>query len=297
MWRCIGDCARFNERVENGEGSTVNGFVMRLSKIKKLIHELPAPVSEAWLADARLEFLQSIRNTAAASVPRNPRRLPSLFSLLPARLTAALLAMLILFGGSGAVVFAAQGTVPGEALYPVKRASERALLAVAASAETKVDVRARIAERRLQEAEKLMARKSERKNQDAALSVLAEFNENLDAATRELPKARMGAGERAMNRLDQALLRHQAILLRLEANELQPEARAAVRQAIRAREILHDIADSNRDGGDEAQDSDGEETGAASGAARISEKGPRTRPKVRGDAESVLGGESGVEDD
>ncbi|MEK7516353.1 MAG: DUF5667 domain-containing protein [Patescibacteria group bacterium] len=270
---------------------------MRLSKIKKLIHELPAPVSEAWLADARLEFLQSIRNTAAASVPRNPRRLPSLFSLLPARLTAALLAMLILFGGSGAVVFAAQGTVPGEALYPVKRASERALLAVAASAETKVDVRARIAERRLQEAEKLMARKSERKNQDAALSVLAEFNENLDAATRELPKARMGAGERAMNRLDQALLRHQAILLRLEANELQPEARAAVRQAIRAREILHDIADSNRDGGDEAQDSDGEETGAASGAARISEKGPRTRPKVRGDAESVLGGESGVEDD
>jgi hypothetical protein len=272
---------------------------MRLSKIKKLIHELPAPVSEAWLAKARLELLQSIRATA----PRlhderkfEKRRLslqrPFIITLF-FRPMAALLSILILLGGSGATVLAAQGTVPGEVLYPVKRASERALLSVAASAETKVDVRARIAERRLQEAEKLIARNGERKNQEAALSVLAEFNENMDAATRELPRSQLKSLERAIHRLDRAVLRQQDILIRLEARELAPETRAAVLRA------LHHLFDEEEttfelqsEGGAAAAATSTEASAHASGTLRtvsISEIGALMRARGRiGAAENVL---------
>jgi len=203
---------------------------MRISRIKQLIHKLPAEIDKSWLAEARLEILASVRNTAVASVPRNPRRLPSTFYLLPARLTAALLSILILLGG-GATVLAAQGTIPGEALYPLKRAAERVLLAVPASAEQKVGLQARLAERRLQEVAKLFDKK-EKKAEDAALSALAEFDDNLEAATDELPKARPEARPRASGRLDKAFLRHQELLRRLEERDLQPEARAAVLRAL-----------------------------------------------------------------
>lgn len=208
---------------------------MRISRIKQLIHKLPADIDGSWLAGARLEILASVRNTALGhdgEILRPQSHVPrSAYRFLSVRLTAVLLVAFIVLSSGGATVLAAQGTIPGEVLYPLKRAAERVLLAVPASAEQKVDLQARLAERRLREVTKLFDKK-EKKAEGAALSALAEFNDNLEAATRELPKARLDARLRASGRLDKALLRHQELLLRFEERDLQPEARAAVLRAL-----------------------------------------------------------------
>lgn len=65
------------------------------------------------------------------------------------------LAVMLLFGGSG-VTFAAQGSLPGDLLYPVKTLSENVRVGLAFSDEAKAQVNAKLASRRLEEAEKLV---------------------------------------------------------------------------------------------------------------------------------------------
>jgi hypothetical protein len=207
---------------------------MRISKIKKLIRKLPAPHDESWLVATRLELLQSIRNTAVVSplpIPRRKRLFPPTFLLLPTRSIAVLLIAVVVLGGGGATVLAAQGTIPGETLYPMKRAVGRAFLVVPGSAEQKVRLQTRLAERRLREVGKLFDKK-ETVADGAAISALAEFDLNLKEVARELPKARTKTSTRATERLDKALLRHQELLLRFKERDLRPEARAAVLRAL-----------------------------------------------------------------
>ena len=63
--------------------------------------------------------------------------------------------VLILLGSTGGAVFAAQESLPGEALYPVKIASEEVRARLAFSEEAQFEFRSKLAERRLAEAEEL----------------------------------------------------------------------------------------------------------------------------------------------
>ena len=69
---------------------------------------------------------------------------------------AAVAALVLIFGG-WTTAAAAQDSVPGEALYPVKQTHERVLLLVVVTRSGKADLHARLAETRTEEAAKLAA--------------------------------------------------------------------------------------------------------------------------------------------
>ena len=71
----------------------------------------------------------------------------------PRAATVALVALLAVVGSSTGTVLAAQGSAPGELLYPVMRASERVQLALAVTDERESRLHARLMERRMSELE------------------------------------------------------------------------------------------------------------------------------------------------
>ena len=70
----------------------------------------------------------------------------------------AIIAVMVLVFSGWTTSSAAAGSVPGEVLYPVKKAQERFLLVVAFSDRGKAELHAKFAEERTQEIEKLAAR-------------------------------------------------------------------------------------------------------------------------------------------
>ncbi len=66
-------------------------------------------------------------------------------------LIAAAIALFVFFGGSGATVYAAQDSQPGQLLYPVKILSEDTLLALTASPQTQLEYTLDFADRRVEE--------------------------------------------------------------------------------------------------------------------------------------------------
>lgn len=139
---CLADCrARY--------GDTVLAEVRPALEAALLTARLRQPAMPAASVDA-LEL--RLRGALLAR-----RRAPALTGL--ARLAAAAaLVLLALLGTGGGAVLAAENTVPGEALYPVKRLWEEIVLALAPLTGERDAIWLWIAQRRLDEAETLAAR-------------------------------------------------------------------------------------------------------------------------------------------
>ena len=84
---------------------------------------------------------------------------------------AALLALIILFSGTGGLVTVSQSALPGEGLYAVKQVSETVALAVTANEVRKVEMSAAFVERRVNEVTTLI----ERGNMAQAVETLQSF--------------------------------------------------------------------------------------------------------------------------
>ena len=80
------------------------------------------------------------------------KRLPVLNTLI-----AVVVAMVVFFGASGATVYAAQGSLPDQALYPVKTWSEDAILTVTGSAQMRLNYALDFSDRRVAEMAGLLA--------------------------------------------------------------------------------------------------------------------------------------------
>lgn len=87
---------------------------------------------------------------------------------------------------SGGVAFAAEGTMPGDILYPVKSLNEKARIALAFSEESKAEFESRFAVRRLEEAERLIAEGSLDAEQKTALE--ANFEKHADSVNKHVKK-------------------------------------------------------------------------------------------------------------
>lgn len=72
-------------------------------------------------------------------------------------LMAAILAVVVFFGGTAATVFAAQGSLPDEALYPLKTLSEDARLSLTSSTQGQLNLALEFSDRRLAEIAALQA--------------------------------------------------------------------------------------------------------------------------------------------
>ena len=93
---------------------------------------------------------------AERQVKRSPRW--RTFGPLAKSWAVAMIAVMVLVFGGWTTSTAAAGSVPGEALYPVKKAQERFLLFVEFSDRGKADLHAKFAQERTQEIEKLAAK-------------------------------------------------------------------------------------------------------------------------------------------
>ncbi|MFQ5873247.1 MAG: DUF5667 domain-containing protein, partial [Dehalococcoidia bacterium] len=98
---------------------------------------------------------------------------------------AAAVLVFLLGGGTGTVV-AAQGSLPGDLLYPVKRISEQARLTFAFSEDSEAKLRLKLAERRAQEISKLVSAgrtsllEPTEKNLDGHLATLAHIVKEIE---------------------------------------------------------------------------------------------------------------------
>jgi hypothetical protein len=117
------------------------------------------------IVDGRADFLKQARNLQAAG-PQQPQRAPVRrgwfnqvrpsspekrpFPLLNS-LVAAVLALIFVFGATSATVYAAQGSLPGEVLYPVKTLSEDTFLSLSSSPLRRLGLTLDFSDRRIAE--------------------------------------------------------------------------------------------------------------------------------------------------
>lgn len=194
----------------------------------------PQPSSQA-VAAGRERLL------AALSRQHPPPRTSWLF--LPRRLMpvlASLLAVAVL--GTGTVM-AASGSLPGESLYPVKMAAERARFAVTPSAAARARLLVRMADRRVEEISELEVEEAEEEEDEAggegkgAPPGLAEKRARVEEAQRRLKEhlARLAAlaeqvdgngaqKERLHQLMEQSLRRHQERLAALPPSPVPLQA-------------------------------------------------------------------------
>jgi len=72
-------------------------------------------------------------------------------------LAKVILIVSLIFGGAGGTVLAAQGSLPGDALYPIKRLTEEIRIGAAADPQTQIDLHLELAQARVQEMQQLTA--------------------------------------------------------------------------------------------------------------------------------------------
>ena len=107
--------------------------------------------------EGQREGLGRITDAWAAMEARRRRSQRGPWRLLRRSWALAAVAALVLIFGGWTTTAAAQDSVPGEALYPVKQTHERVLLLVVVTRSGKADLHARLAETRTEEAAKLAA--------------------------------------------------------------------------------------------------------------------------------------------
>ena len=122
------------------------------------------------------------------------------------RYAAAAIVIVLLFATfSGGVAYAASNSLPGSALYPVKRAVEQVELAMATTPESQAQVHMALADQRLNEAAAL----AKSGQQQLAEQAVKEYSAQVDAALAVLPTSPSGASASTARELAKSLSRQQ----------------------------------------------------------------------------------------
>lgn len=156
---------------------------------------LPASPPPAYRARLQADLQQ-------AFVAQRPRRAPRpLWSRWLPRMVAATLALVVVFGST---VAASASSLPGDVLYPVKRATENVRLLLSWSAQARVAVQMDIAEARLAEIRALTARG--RTPEAALLNAVSSAHEAARAAAIQAADPNLVASVEARIAADEAAL-------------------------------------------------------------------------------------------
>lgn len=171
---------------------------------------------------------------------------------------AVLAAVMLLTLGSGSALAAAAGTMPGDALYGLKRTSERIALTLRFSPESKAALHLRLAERRIDEIDALAAA-----GKDVTVLV-SDFAEELEAAALD---AQSGA---TLTKLLERTRKHIAHLNEILA-KVPTQAQEGIEKAIENAERHQERAEQKRI--EKQQKKDGSEAPGKSGDTPGKKKG------------------------
>jgi len=176
--------------------------------------ELPGDVAQRHLA--------ALAGARPIDHKRSRRRL--VVTLLAAAITVLLL--------TGSAVAASAGALPGQLLYPVKRAVEKVDLALHGDPASRARLHLQFAQRRLEELSTLLELRRSGQNVDVGAAMSAYQNE-INAVQADVADATPGAQlEALLGHVQDELAGHVAVLEQLRDNVVPPQARDAIQNAI-----------------------------------------------------------------
>lgn len=188
-----------------------------MADFRKQLHTLTKDVhlSSADKTELRERLLNYVEHRPIRTAPRALASV-STFNIFHVSVTrfampAVFVAVLVLSGG---VSYAAEGTVPGDALYPVKvRVNEEVRAALLVSPEDEVSWNIRRAERRLEEAAALASRgELDAENQEALTVQFEEHSNEVAEQVSELEVSNPALALEANSEFEASLTAHEEVL-------------------------------------------------------------------------------------
>jgi hypothetical protein len=239
------------EEIRSGK-STIDDCVARHPKLAKELRSLleiavsikPDEVmpSEEFKQRAKRRIFQEMQ-PAPAKVYRSLQSRPKL--ALGTVIASVLIGLLLLGVAGSSTVYAAQSSLPGDTLYPVKTGVENFRLAVTPSASAKADLRLELAQRRIDEAIQQV-----KLNRNINLPALETAERQFDEAIKELSNSdSTQATDKALSLLSATTLNQQLELeqvLTSASQTNQPDLKKALDVTRRAN-IIAQVAYANRD--------------------------------------------------
>ncbi|MFQ6001935.1 MAG: DUF5667 domain-containing protein, partial [Anaerolineae bacterium] len=203
------------ERLRKGEKlepSTKEGELEPLLEVASRIQEISTPPREAFVGDLEKRLVEKARALQQARRPSLwDRYLTPIFSPGRARRWAAILAVILaLVLASAGTAIAAQSSIPGDPLYPVKRATERLGLLVVREPPGKAHLRLEFTRRRMEEIEALDDR-----GEEVEENILVELATETDGTLEEIEVAPEGDRETLFEKLADLTERQQEVLQRV----------------------------------------------------------------------------------
>lgn len=152
---------------------------------------------------------------------RHHRSQNSLFSQLSKK-TIMMIGLIVALLLSGSVSYAAEGSLPGDTLYPIKtEVNERVMGALALSDEAEAHLEAKLAAKRLDEAEKLA--KKGKLDAQASAEIENRFENHADRSKEHIARleavSKFDAAAKANADFEAAIAAHQAILEKFLAQD------------------------------------------------------------------------------
>jgi len=162
------------------------------------------------------------------------------------RVVAGIATVIIIFGtAGGGTVYAAQSSLPGDILYPVKLSVENIQLAVTLDAADKADLHLTLAQRRIDE-----ATEQAQLNRNIDIEALGTVKQQYDDAIKELNNSNNAeASSEILSRISAATLDQQVELEQVMSNT-SPENQKVLRQTIdemRRGNVIAQVAYANDD--------------------------------------------------
>ncbi len=219
-------------RVYPGDADWLKPLLLSAWKARQAV-ELPAMPARA-RAEGERRLRAHIRSAAPRSAPSPVRRLRPAFALA----TVALVAVLL--GSVSGIAYAAESSLPGDGLYPVKQVIEQVQLGLSLTPQDEAELLVRLSEERLREAEQLSAGGRTR-DLPAALEGYNRAMQRLLGLAGQMPA--QDGGESLQAIADQ--LGHQAeVLTRIQASApqaAQPGLERAMQQSSRNRATVEEM--------------------------------------------------------
>jgi hypothetical protein len=202
-----------------------------------------------------LDIKQKIFSAIAAETKSDAAKFPAAESLAAERRSSILrYAIATLLGLSliGGTAFAAGGSKPGELLYPIKRATEKARLAITLSEVAKANLKARFARERLKELAELNAESPSPVNGGAQVSIGLNASSTAGSSTEPASSQARGGSKDDKTRIkleataetqaevNDALSALKNAQVKLEAKGTQEAAAALGENLLRLRNKAHD---------------------------------------------------------
>lgn len=228
------------ERLRKGEKlepSTEEGLEPLL-EVAGRIQEVSTPPKETFVSDLEKRLVEKARALQQARRRSlRDRYLTPIFSSGRARRWAALLAVILAFVlTSAGTAIAAQRSIPGDPLYPVKKVTERLGFLVVRDLPGKAHLRLELTRRRAEEVEALYE-----KGEEVEESILVELATETEEAIEEIEIAPEGDRETLFEKLVDLTERQQKVLRRVYSR-VPEQAKPALLRALEVSRRGHERA-------------------------------------------------------